>query len=83
MIVLTAIEHPLKVDLSTSGASSVIAETLTPLSRRASVMLKSGGSNVLWDKPPATRAAYRTKTFISSFRMIGRKIQGSKTGRAD
>ena len=56
----TAIEHELKSRVrSTSPDSSGRADTSTPLSMRASVMLKLAGSKVLvlvWAKVPAARA---------------------------
>jgi len=70
-------EQPLNNDLSTRGASSGIAETLTPLSSNASVILKSAGSKVACDTTPATKAADGIAYLILSLGGAG------STGRLD
>lgn len=61
----TAIEQPLDAVLSTRPESSGIAETLTPLDIKASVMLKSAGSKIpFWAETAATMVLSEKKVFI-------------------
>lgn len=70
----TAIEQPLNEDRSTNGLSWGIADTFTPSLRRASVMLNSGGSNVVWAHVPVPRIA---SVAIERTRIVGEeKWQG-------
>jgi len=64
----TAIEQPLDALRSTRPESSGIAETLTPLDIKASVILKSAGSKIpFWAETAATMAPSERKVFILDF----------------
>jgi hypothetical protein len=70
----TAIEQALREDLSTNPARSGIAATLRPLSSRASVTLKSAGSNESAHAPAVSAPSEATPmSFIvgGSYRCLG------------
>jgi hypothetical protein len=60
-------EQPFRDDRTTNPANSGMAETLIPLSMRASVTLKSAGSKASWAVTPAATARAPSEIFSKNF----------------